>query len=128
MLVAIVALVRNVPAALAPAEDQGYVMVIPILQDAASLKRTEAVNAQLTEALLAHPAVAEVMTFSGLDVLTFSLRTNTGITWSTSRTGANGPPRNCRRRASPVTCSASAPVSRTHSCWRSSRRRSRASA
>jgi len=70
-----------VPAALAPAEDQGYVMVIPILQDAASLKRTEAVNAQLTEALLAHPAVAEVMTFSGLDVLTFSLRTNTGITW-----------------------------------------------
>ena len=81
MLVATVALVRNVPAALAPAEDQGYVMVIPILQDAASLRRTEAVNAQLTEALLAHPAVAEVMTFSGLDVLTFSLRTNTGITW-----------------------------------------------
>jgi HAE1 family hydrophobic/amphiphilic exporter-1/multidrug efflux pump len=81
MLVATVALVRNVPAALAPAEDQGYVMVIPILQDAASLRRTEAVNARLTEALLAHPAVAEVMTFSGLDVLTFSLRTNTGITW-----------------------------------------------
>ena len=81
MLAAIAVLVRNVPAALAPAEDQGYVMVIPILQDAASLKRTEAVNARLTDALLAHPAVAEVMTFSGLDVLTFSLRTNTGITW-----------------------------------------------
>jgi HAE1 family hydrophobic/amphiphilic exporter-1/multidrug efflux pump len=81
MLVATAFLVRSVPAALAPAEDQGYVMVIPILQDAASLKRTEAVNAKLTEALLAHPAVAEVMTFSGLDVLTFTLRTNTGITW-----------------------------------------------
>jgi HAE1 family hydrophobic/amphiphilic exporter-1/multidrug efflux pump len=81
MLVAIVGLLRSVPAALAPAEDQGYVMVIPILQDAASLRRTEAVNAQLTEALLAHPAVEQVMTFSGLDVLTFSLRTNTGITW-----------------------------------------------
>jgi HAE1 family hydrophobic/amphiphilic exporter-1/multidrug efflux pump len=81
MLVAIVALARAVPASLAPAEDQGYVMVLPILQDAASLKRTEAVNARLTEALLAHPAVSEVMTFSGLDVLTFTLRTNTGITW-----------------------------------------------
>ncbi len=81
MLAAIVGLARAVPASLAPAEDQGYVMVLPILQDAASLKRTEAVNARLTEALLAHPAVAEVMTFSGLDVLTFTLRTNTGITW-----------------------------------------------
>jgi HAE1 family hydrophobic/amphiphilic exporter-1/multidrug efflux pump len=81
MIAATLGLVRAVPAALAPAEDQGYVMVIPILQDAASLKRTEAVNARLTEALLAHPAVEQVMTFSGLDVLTFSLRTNTGITW-----------------------------------------------
>jgi HAE1 family hydrophobic/amphiphilic exporter-1/multidrug efflux pump len=81
MIVATVGLVRSVPAALAPAEDQGYVMVIPILQDAAALKRTEAVNARLAEALLSHPAVDQVMTFSGLDVLTFSLRTNTGITW-----------------------------------------------
>jgi HAE1 family hydrophobic/amphiphilic exporter-1/multidrug efflux pump len=81
MLFAIVGLVRSVPAALAPAEDQGYVMVIPILQDAASLQRTEAVNKRLTEILLEHPAVDQVMTFSGLDVLTFSLRTNTGITW-----------------------------------------------
>jgi HAE1 family hydrophobic/amphiphilic exporter-1/multidrug efflux pump len=81
MLVAIVALARAVPNALAPAEDQGYVMVIPILQDAAALPRTEKVNQRLTEALLAHPAVAEVMTFSGLDALTFTLRTNTGITW-----------------------------------------------
>jgi HAE1 family hydrophobic/amphiphilic exporter-1/multidrug efflux pump len=81
MLVAIVVLVRAVPDALAPAEDQGYVMVIPILQDAAALSRTEAVNARLTEMLLANPAVADVMTFSGLDALTFTLRTNTGITW-----------------------------------------------
>jgi hydrophobe/amphiphile efflux-1 (HAE1) family protein len=81
MLLAIVGLVRAVPESLAPGEDQGYVMVIPILQDAASLRRTEAVNESLSKALLQHPAVSEVMTFSGLDVLTFSLRTNTGITW-----------------------------------------------
>ncbi|MCE3284435.1 MAG: transporter [Steroidobacteraceae bacterium] len=81
MLVAIVVLGRAVPTALAPKEDQGYLMVIPILPDAASLQRTEAVSKQITEALRANPYVDQVMTFSGLDVLTFTLRTNTGITW-----------------------------------------------
>jgi HAE1 family hydrophobic/amphiphilic exporter-1/multidrug efflux pump len=81
MLVATVVLFRAVPVSLAPAEDQGYIMVIPILQDAASLQRTEAVSAQVTQALLRNPAVQDVMTFSGLDVLTFTLRTNTGIAW-----------------------------------------------
>ena len=81
MLVAMVALFRTIPSALAPKEDQGYIMVIPILQDAASLQRTEAVNAKLTEALLRNPAVRDVMAFSGLDALTFTTRSNTGITW-----------------------------------------------
>jgi len=81
LLVATAALFRAVPAALAPKEDQGYIMVIPILQDAASLKRTEAVSDQVSQALMQHPAVADVMSFAGLDVLTFTLRTNTGIIW-----------------------------------------------
>ena len=81
MLVAMAALFRTIPSALAPKEDQGYIMVIPILQDAASLQRTEAVNAKLTAALLGNPAVRDVMTFSGLDALTFTTRSNTGITW-----------------------------------------------
>jgi hydrophobe/amphiphile efflux-1 (HAE1) family protein len=81
MLVATIVLARTVPNALAPKEDQGYLMVIPILPDAASLQRTEAVSRQVTEALLANPYVEQVMTFSGLDALTFTLRTNTGITW-----------------------------------------------
>ena len=81
MLVATLALFRAVPGALAPKEDQGYIMVMPILQDAASLSRTEAVNRQVTQALMAHPAVDQVVAFSGLDALTFTLRTNTGISW-----------------------------------------------
>ena len=81
MLVATLALFRVVPGALAPKEDQGYIMVMPILQDAASLSRTEAVNRQITKALMAHPAVDQVVAFSGLDALTFTLRTNTGISW-----------------------------------------------
>ena len=81
MLVATLALFRAVPGALAPKEDQGYIMVMPILQDAASLRRTEAVNRQVTQVLMAHPAVDQVVAFSGLDALTFTLRTNTGIAW-----------------------------------------------
>ena len=81
LLVATLALSRAVPRSLAPEEDQGYILVIPILQDAASLKRTEAVSETVTTALMQHPAVADVMSFAGLDVMTFSLRTNTGIIW-----------------------------------------------
>jgi multidrug efflux pump len=81
LLVATLALSRAVPGSLAPEEDQGYILVIPILQDAASLKRTEAVSEAVTTALMQHPAVADVMSFAGLDVMTFSLRTNTGIIW-----------------------------------------------
>jgi len=81
LLVATLALSRAVPGSLAPEEDQGYILVIPVLQDAASLKRTEAVSETVTEALVQHPAVADVMSFAGLDVMTFSLRTNTGIIW-----------------------------------------------
>ena len=81
MLVAIFALFKSVPAALAPKEDQGYIMVMPILQDAASLQRTEAVSKQITDALLRNPAVDQVMMFSGLDGMTFTNRTNVGIGW-----------------------------------------------
>jgi multidrug efflux pump len=81
LLVGTAALYRAVPSALAPEEDQGYVMAIPILQDAASLERTEAVSKQLETAVREHPAVAQPLALSGLDVMTFTLRTNTGITW-----------------------------------------------
>src|SRR4030095_4382434 len=64
LLVATALLFGAVPSSLAPAEDQGYVMVVPILQDAASLERTEAVSRQLNEAMGKHPAVAESMSFS----------------------------------------------------------------
>jgi multidrug efflux pump subunit AcrB len=83
LLVATVLLYRAVPSSLAPNEDQGYVMALPILQDAASLERTEAVSKQLNLALLNHPAIGDPLAMSGIDVMTFTLRTNTGITWVT---------------------------------------------
>jgi HAE1 family hydrophobic/amphiphilic exporter-1/multidrug efflux pump len=82
MIIATIGLFRLVPGALAPDEDQGYVFAIPILQDAASLKRTEAVADELDRLTLAHPAVSNTVTFSGIDILTFSLRTNTGVSFA----------------------------------------------
>ena len=81
MLVATAALFRLVPGSLAPTEDQGYILAISLLQDAASLERTEAATDQLTEVLMAHPAVREVVAFAGIDVLTFASRTNAGVAW-----------------------------------------------
>ncbi len=52
-----------------------------LLQDAASLERTEAATDQLSEVLLAHPAVTDVISFAGIDVLTFAFRTNAGVVW-----------------------------------------------
>ena len=81
MLVATAALFRFVPDSLAPTEDQGYILAISLLQDAASLERTEAATDQLTELLMSHPAVREVVAFAGIDVLTFASRTNAGVAW-----------------------------------------------
>ena len=81
MLIATVAMFRAVPGSLAPTEDQGYILAIPLLQDAASLERTEAATDQIAEALMGHPAVSDVMAFAGIDVLTFATRTNAGVLW-----------------------------------------------
>ena len=81
MLVATAALFRFVPGSLAPTEDQGYILAIPLLQDAASLDRTAVATDQLAAALLAHPAVSEVIAFAGFDVLTSGMRTNAGVIW-----------------------------------------------
>jgi hydrophobe/amphiphile efflux-1 (HAE1) family protein len=81
MILAIVGLFRAVPSALAPVEDQGYVFVIGMLQDAASLRRT--VNAFDTVAgeVRQQPAVANAMSVAGMDPLTFSAKTNAGLIW-----------------------------------------------
>ncbi len=81
LIAAAALLFRGVPDSLAPVEDQGYILAMPILQDAASLSRTSKVIDQMTEQLQAHPAVKDVLSFAGLDVLTFGLRTNTGVIW-----------------------------------------------
>ena len=71
----------RVPSALVPEEDQGYVIAAYYLQPAASLTRTQKVTSDVTEQLLGHEAVANVVTFAGFDVLSFGQRSNAGVSF-----------------------------------------------
>ena len=83
MLIATWGLSRAIPTALAPEEDQGWVLAITILPPAASLQRTDLAVQQLTDGMRRNPAVAPGanVSFAGLDPLTFGLRTNTAVSF-----------------------------------------------
>lgn len=81
MILVVVGLFRIVPTSLAPVEDQGYVFVIGMLQDAAALRRTSKAFDAVTEQVRHHPAVANAMSVAGMDPLTFSFKTNAGLIW-----------------------------------------------
>ena len=130
MLVATAALFRVVPGSLAPNEDQGYILAIPLLQDAASLERTEAATEQLTRCCSKHPAVDGGHRVRGHRRPHVRARAPTPAFWVSAQ-GLERPPRQgpeprsavaayvfaARRRRSAMRCRS-----------RSSRRRSRGSA
>jgi multidrug efflux pump subunit AcrB len=62
MVLATIGLFRLVPTSLAPAEDQGYVFVISMLQDAASLDRTTKAVSTVETAVRNHPAAPAMRT------------------------------------------------------------------
>ncbi len=72
MLVACWGLFGRVPGSLVPDEDQGYIMTMAILPPAASLERTVAVSDRIDAIAMANPAVANIISLSGLDLLSFS--------------------------------------------------------
>jgi HAE1 family hydrophobic/amphiphilic exporter-1/multidrug efflux pump len=75
-------LVARTPSALAPEEDQGYAINIVSLPPAASLQRTKAVMENLERQVNQLPAVADGVSFAGLDVLTFQQRSNAGVAFA----------------------------------------------
>ena len=74
---------QRIPGSLVPAEDQGYVFVVTVLPPAAAIARTRDVTAKATEALQKNPAVANIVTFSGFDLLSRALKSNSGISFVT---------------------------------------------
>jgi multidrug efflux pump len=81
MLAATWRIASTVPTALAPEEDQGYVISIAALPPASSIQRTQAVLEQLDKASFAQPAYQDNFTISGFDVLTNTTRTNAGVSF-----------------------------------------------
>ena len=67
---------RAIPGALLPNEDQGIAFGVSNLPDGASLTRTQAVVDQLHEFELQHPQIERVLSFTGYDLLTGSLKPN----------------------------------------------------
>ena len=93
-------LFEKVPGSLVPAEDQGYVMVVSILPPAASLDRATKVMDRISGDLSQHPAVQNVVSFAGFDILSGGiLKTSAGVAfvplkdWS-ERTEAQNDARN----------------------------------
>lgn len=76
-------LFQRVPGGLVPNEDQGYVLLAAALPPAASLERTRAVAEKVTQGVMQTPAVANVITFAGFDILASAQKTNSGISFVT---------------------------------------------
>jgi multidrug efflux pump len=81
MIALVMLLFSRVPGSLVPDEDQGYVINAYYLPPAASLNRTEALSGAVSQQLMEHPAVQDVVTFAGFDVLTFGVRSNAGVSF-----------------------------------------------
>ena len=83
ILVAMVVLLKHIPTALVPDEDQGYLLSAVMLPDAASLNRTEATSAQFDKMLMANKNVENVVSFTGFDLLSGAVISNSGISFVT---------------------------------------------
>jgi multidrug efflux pump len=76
-------LFERVPGGLVPAEDLGNVFVVTALPPAASLDRTLDITAKVSDELKRNPAVADVVTIAGFDLLSGAQKTNAGVSFVT---------------------------------------------
>ncbi|XZG68919.1 efflux RND transporter permease subunit [Chitinibacteraceae bacterium HSL-7] len=83
IVVAMFGLLRAVPSALVPDEDQGYVIAALFLPDAASLNRTQQVAGGFDAMVMSDPNVENVVTFSGFDILSGAVISNRGLSFIT---------------------------------------------
>lgn len=81
LLVITIGMYRSVPSSLVPEEDQGYVLVVPILLPGASLARTEAVTKELTQRIQKLEEPEHITMFAGFDLLAGAQRTNAGASF-----------------------------------------------
>ncbi len=83
MVAGVWTLFTQVPPGLIPDEDQGYIIGLMMLPEGASLSRTMAFTEQMDAAVMKDPAVENVITLSGIDVLSSVPKTSVGTTFIT---------------------------------------------
>jgi hydrophobe/amphiphile efflux-1 (HAE1) family protein len=76
VLAGAIGLFLRIPSSFVPAEDQGYVFGAVQLPDGATLERTRAVSASLSDIARAEPGVQNVMVINGFDLLGGGNKTN----------------------------------------------------
>ncbi|SEJ61689.1 efflux RND transporter permease subunit [Paraburkholderia diazotrophica] len=69
MIVLSVVMMRSIPTAFLPPEDQGYLLGAVIMPDAASLDRTGQVSDRVSEYFMKQPAVGSITTVDGFSIL-----------------------------------------------------------
>jgi multidrug efflux pump len=74
-------LFMTIPGSLVPDEDQGVLFSVALLPPAASLSRTEAVMETATKNAQGHPAVEDVFSVSGFDLLSSGIKTSAGVSF-----------------------------------------------
>ena len=79
VLVAVVFLFKVVPGSFVPEEDQGYIFVVNMMPDAASLERTVATNDKALGILKSNPAMGDVAQLDGFSLLDNQNKTNAGM-------------------------------------------------
>ena len=72
----IVDVFQRVPGGLVPDEDQGYLLALMTMPDGASLSRTSEVVNGIDKMLMADPLISDVMSFSGMDAISGSAKSN----------------------------------------------------
>lgn len=79
LLLASAGLFMIVPTSFVPPEDQGYILGAAFLPDAASLDRTQKVDAAAGKIFAKHPAAVDVVEVDGFSLLDGQIKANTGV-------------------------------------------------
>jgi multidrug efflux pump len=76
IVLVVIGLLRIVPGSFVPSEDQGYVITLVVMPDGATLSRTSKTTEDIRQSIAKDPAVAHEFAVNGLELLTFSNKTN----------------------------------------------------
>jgi hydrophobe/amphiphile efflux-1 (HAE1) family protein len=83
VIAVLVALAIHIPTSFIPEEDQGYLIAVANLPDAASLDRTSAVDKKITEIALEQPGVDHVTSLTGFSLIESLNRIQVGANFIT---------------------------------------------